>query len=71
MKQKCNAGSVLLPSLLVLAVFLLFPNKAAAAPVLTPKYPSVVFEGAVKYAVFFTATGDPLPVKPQSRCWIS
>ena len=46
MKRKCNARSGLLLSLLVLAVFLLFPNKAAAAPVLIPKYLSVAFEGA-------------------------
>lgn len=60
MKRKHH---VCLLSLLVMAVFLFFPCKAAAVPTLTPKYPSVVFEGAVKYAVFFTVTGDVLPAE--------
>ena len=40
----------------VLAAMLILPAKASAVPVLNPKSPAVVFEGAVEYAVFFTVT---------------
>lgn len=46
-------GCVLL-MVLVLAAMPLLP--ASALPVLTPKSPAVVFEGAVEYAIFFTVT---------------
>lgn len=35
---------------------MLLPARASAVPVLTPKSPAVVFEGAVEYAIFFTVT---------------
>ena len=56
MKKILRCGSSLLMTALVLIVLLIFPAKAVAVPVLNPKAPAVVFEGAVEYAIYFTVT---------------
>lgn len=54
-KMLCWSSSLLLVAV-TLAALLFLPTKAAAVPALTPKYPAVVFEGAVEYAIFFTVS---------------
>lgn len=56
MRKMLHLGSCLLLAVLVLAAVLILPAKAAAVPVLTPKSPAFVFEGAVEYAIYFTVT---------------
>ena len=61
MRKMLRWSSCLLLTVLVLAAMLILPAKASATPVLTPKAPAVVFEGAVEYAIYFTVTdGDEL-----------
>lgn len=60
MKKMLKWGS----GLLLLALILMIPVKAAAVPVLNPKSAAVVFEGAVEYAIYFTVTdGDDLSME--------
>ena len=56
MKKMLRWSSCLLLAVLVLTALVIFPGRAAAVPVLNPKSPAVVFEGAVEYAIFFTVT---------------
>jgi len=56
MRKMLHLGSCLLLAVLVLAAVLILPAKAAAVPVLNPKAPAFIFEGAVEYAIYFTVT---------------